>query len=314
MLTFNLENFDNILQSENSKPVMVEFWAPWCGYCQRLSAAYAEVAEEYQEELVIGNLNIDEALELAERYQVEIIPTIIIFERGKLSRRIINPPHKTAIEAFIKGNMASPEPEGIAAFKEESKEADEPVLAEAAPDMPIYEFALEKPKGELLKLATLKGKVLLIVNTATGCGFTPQYKQLEEMYAKYHKQGLEIIDIPCNQFNGQAPGTDEEIHQFCTVKYGTSFPQMKKSEVNGPNALALYKYLKSQKGFAGFGTSLKGIAMAAMMLVKDPNYKNNPDIKWNFTKFLVDRGGNVVARFEPTADMKDVVKAVEQVL
>lgn len=114
--------------------------------------------------------------------------------------------------------------------------------------MNIYDYKVEKPNGEYLNLKDLKGKVILIVNTATGCGFTPQYKELEEMYEKFHDKGLEIIDIPCNQFAGQTPGTDEEIHEFCTLKYKTKFEQMKKSDVNGENAIELFKYLKTQKG------------------------------------------------------------------
>ena len=155
-------------------------------------------------------------------------------------------------------------------------------------------------------LAEFKGKVILVVNTATGCGFTPHYKDLENMYEKYHDQGFEIIDVPCNQFAGQTPGTDDEIHDFCTLRYNTEFPQMKKSDVNGENALPLFTYLKSQKGFEGFGHGPKALAMSAMLKKLDKNYKTNPDIKWNFTKFVIDREGNVVARFEPTAKMKDV--------
>ena len=148
------------------------------------------------------------------------------------------------------------------------------------------------------------------MNTATGCGFTPQYKDLESIYEKYHDKGLEILDIPCNHFAGQTPGTDEEIHEFCTLKYNTQFPQMKKSEVNGPGELPLYTYLKSQQGFKGFGKGAKALAMGALLHKIDKDYKNNPNIKWNFTKFLVDRKGNVIARFEPTEDMKDVEAAV----
>lgn len=180
--------------------------------------------------------------------------------------------------------------------------------------MNIYDYELELPNHETLKLSDYRGKVMLIVNTATGCGFTPQYEPLEAMYEKYHADGLEIIDIPCNQFLGQAPGTDEEIHEFCTLKYHTAFPQMKKSDVNGENELPLYTYLKSQKGFEGFGKGAKALAMAGLLKARDKNYKNNPDIKWNFTKFLVDRTGAVAARFEPTADMADVERAVKNLL
>ena len=180
--------------------------------------------------------------------------------------------------------------------------------------MSIYDYSVPTPKNGEISLKDYEGKVMLIVNTATGCGFTPHYKDLEAMYEKFHDQGLEIIDIPCNQFAGQTPGTDYEIHEFCQLKYNTKFPQMKKSDVNGENALPLYKYLKSQKGFEGFGFGPTALMMGAMLKKIDKNYKNNPEIKWNFTKFVVDRAGNVVARFEPTADMKDVAACVEKLL
>lgn len=180
--------------------------------------------------------------------------------------------------------------------------------------MGIYDYEVEMPNGEMLKLEDYKGKVIIIVNTATGCGFTPHYEPLEAMYEKYHEAGLEIIDVPCNQFAGQTPGTDEEIHEFCTLKYNTKFPRMKKVDVNGENAIPLYKYLKSRKGFEGFGKGVKAFAMNTLLKKLDKNYKNNPEIKWNFTKFVVDRNGNVVARFEPTADMKELERYVETLL
>ena len=180
--------------------------------------------------------------------------------------------------------------------------------------MGIYDYTLLDGKGNEVALKDFEGKVLLIVNTATGCGFTPHYAPMEEMYEKYHDQGLEIIDVPCNQFAGQTPGTDEEIHQFCTLKYNTQFPQMKKSDVNGENELPLYTYLKSQKGFEGFGMSPAGLAMSAMLSKIDKNYKKNPNIKWNFTKFVVNREGQVVARFEPTDSMKDVAACVASLM
>ena len=180
--------------------------------------------------------------------------------------------------------------------------------------MSIYDYSVTNTAGEGVSLKNYEGKVLHIVNTATGCGFTPQYEDIEKMYEEYHEKGLEIIDIPCNQFMGQTPGTDEEIHEFCTLHYNTQFPQMKKSEVNGENALPLYGYLKSQKGFEGFGKGMKAMAMGAMLSKIDKNYKNNPEIKWNFTKFVVDRQGNVVARFEPTADMAEVARCVASLL
>ncbi len=180
--------------------------------------------------------------------------------------------------------------------------------------MGIYDYSVFTPQGEEISLQSYEGKVLLIVNTATGCGFTPHYKDLEAIYEQYHDKGLEIIDVPCNQFAGQTPGTDEEIHTFCTLKYNTQFPQMKKSDVNGENALPLYGYLKSQQGFQGFGKGPVALAMSAMLKKIDKDYKNNPDIKWNFTKFLVDRQGNVVARFEPSESMKNVEKAVAKLV
>ena len=180
--------------------------------------------------------------------------------------------------------------------------------------MSFYDLKATLQNGEEVSMGNYKGKVLLVVNTATGCGFTPQYKALEEMYEKFHDRGFEIIDIPCNQFAGQAPETDEEIHQFCTLKYNTRFPQMKKSDVNGENELPLYTYLKGQQGFKGFGFGPAALAMGAMLKKIDKDYKNNPAIKWNFTKFAVDRDGNVVARFEPTEDMKKVESFVEGLL
>ena len=178
----------------------------------------------------------------------------------------------------------------------------------------IYDFSLERRDGSKFSLEENRGKVMLIVNTATGCGFTPHYEPIEQLYEELHDKGFEVIDVPCNQFAGQTPGNDEEIHEFCQLKYNTQFEQFKKSDVNGENALPLFTYLKEQKGFEGFGKGPAALAMSAMMLKVDKNYKKNPDIKWNFTKFLVDREGNVVARFEPTADMKKVVEAVKELV
>ena len=143
--------------------------------------------------------------------------------------------------------------------------------------MDIYDFSVVKNNGEEISLSEYKGKVLLIVNTATGCGFTPQYRDLEDLYKKYNSEGLEILDFPCNQFGHQAPGTDMEINSFCTLKYDTTFPRFKKIDVNGENASPLYKWLKKAKGGI-FGNA----------------------IKWNFTKFLIDRNGKVVDRYAPT--------------
>jgi len=180
--------------------------------------------------------------------------------------------------------------------------------------MNFYDLSVTAADGTEIPMKNYEGKVVMIVNTATGCGFTPHYAPMEEMYEKYHDQGLEIIDVPCNQFAGQAPESDEEIHEFCTLKYHTQFPQMKKSDVNGETAIPLYQYLKSQKGFEGFGKGPKALAMSALLKKMDKDYKNNPEIKWNFTKFIVNREGEVVKRFEPTADMKKVEEYVSSLL
>ena len=180
--------------------------------------------------------------------------------------------------------------------------------------MSFYDIKVEAPDGSEVSMEDYRGKVVLVVNTATGCGFTPHYKDLESIYERFHDQGLEIIDVPCNQFAGQAPESDEEIHEFCQLKYNTQFPQMKKSDVNGEGAIELFKYLKSQKGFEGFGNGPKALAMNTLLKSIDKDYKNNPEIKWNFTKFLINREGEVVARFEPTKNMKDVEKAVEDLI
>ena len=180
--------------------------------------------------------------------------------------------------------------------------------------MGFYDLSVTAPDGSQVSMADFKGKVVLVVNTATGCGFTPHYAPIEEMYEKYHDQGFEVVDVPCNQFKGQTPGTDEEIHEFCTLKYHTQFPQMKKSDVNGENAIELFKYLKSQKGFEGFGKGPAALAMSALLKTIDKDYKNNPEIKWNFTKFVINREGEVVARFEPTEDMKKVEECVASLM
>ena len=178
----------------------------------------------------------------------------------------------------------------------------------------IYDYKVTTGKGGTLDLADYKGKVILVVNTATGCGFTPQYAPIEQLYKDYHEQGLEILDIPCNQFGGQAPGTDEEIHEFCTVHYNTTFPQMKKADVNGENELPLYTYLKAQKGFEGFDEHPFKELLEGMFAKADPEWDKKPDIKWNFTKFVIDREGNVAARFEPTADMAKVEECIKSLL
>lgn len=157
--------------------------------------------------------------------------------------------------------------------------------------MNIYDFKVKAQDGSEVSLADYKGKVLLIVNTATGCGFTPQYEGLQDLYEKYQSQGLEILDFPCNQFANQAPGDDGEIHSFCTGRYGITFPQFSKIDVNGKNESPVFKYLKSQKG--GF---------------------MNSNVKWNFTKFLVDKNGNVIERFAPTVTPEKIENKIKECL
>lgn len=179
----------------------------------------------------------------------------------------------------------------------------------------IYDFIVKDRKGADVSLSTYSGKVLLVVNTATRCGFTPQYEELEALYKTYRDNGLEILDFPCNQFGNQAPGSEEEIHEFCQLNYGTEFPQFKKIEVNGENEAPLFSFLKEKKGFAGFDLEHPiGKILDEMLTKADANYASSPSIKWNFTKFLIDRDGNVVARFEPTAAMSEVEKAIKALL
>ena len=157
--------------------------------------------------------------------------------------------------------------------------------------MNIYDFKVRSAKGEDVSMADYKGKVLLIVNTATGCGFTPQYEGLQKLYDKYKDKGLEILDFPCNQFGHQAPGTEEEIQEFCTLKYKPTFPLFAKVEVNGKNEEPLFRYLKSQEGgFLG------------------------DDIKWNFTKFLVSRNGTVVGRYAPITKPESIESDIQKLL
>ena len=178
----------------------------------------------------------------------------------------------------------------------------------------VYDFKVADLEENTVSMDAYKGKVLLIVNTATKCGFTPQYKELQEIYEKYHAQGFEVLDFPCNQFGEQAPGSNEEIHKFCTDNYETTFPQFSKIDVNGENELPLYSFLKQEKGFEGLPDGPHVDVLKNMFAQADPEWESKPDIKWNFTKFVVDREGNVVARFEPTADMADVEKCVSSLL
>ncbi len=186
---------------------------------------------------------------------------------------------------------------------------------EAAAGKNVYQFCVKGENGQNVSLEKYAGKALLIVNTATKCGFTPQYEELESLYQDYRDKGFEILDFPCNQFGEQAPGSYEEIHAFCTGKYNISFPQFEKIDVNGENADPLFVYLKSQKGFQGFNTKDRiGKFLDNRFRKQDPNYDQNPDIKWNFTKFLVDKEGKVVERFEPTATAADIEVKLKEIL
>lgn len=178
----------------------------------------------------------------------------------------------------------------------------------------IFQYKVKDASGQMTSLSPYEGQVILIVNTATQCGFTPQYSELEALYQKYKSKGFIILDFPCNQFGGQAPGSYEDIHKYCTAKYDIHFPQFSKIDVNGVNADPLFVYLKTERGFQGFGNDAKGKFMDRMLRKKDPNYDKTPDIKWNFTKFLIDKRGRVVARFEPTQPIADVEKAIVELL
>ena len=180
--------------------------------------------------------------------------------------------------------------------------------------MSVYDFKVAARDGSEVSLSDYSGKVLLIVNTATGCGFTPHYEPLEAMYAELRDRGFEILDFPCNQFADQAPESDDEIHEFCTVKFGTEFPQFKKIEVNGDGADPLFVHLATEKPFEGFGKGLKNKALEKVAAANNKKFGEKAYIGWNFTKFLVDREGNVIARFEPTVDMDEVKAAVEAAL
>ncbi len=179
----------------------------------------------------------------------------------------------------------------------------------------IYEFEVENTKHEKISLADYKGKVLLIVNTASRCGFTPQYTELETMHKELKDKGFEILDFPCNQFGQQAPESDEEYVQFCQLNYKTEFPQFHKIDVNGENEIPLYTYLKSQKTFVDFDPKHNLTPILVDIFDKNmPGWRETSDIKWNFTKFLIDRNGNVVERFEPTATAETMLPKIKELL
>lgn len=180
--------------------------------------------------------------------------------------------------------------------------------------MSIYEYGYTSIENNEVNMSEYEGKVLLIVNTASKCGFTPQYEGLEKLYKEYGDKGLVVIGFPCNQFMEQEPGSEEEISEFCSVRYGVTFPLAQKSDVRDESAIPLYKYLTSQKGFDGPGKGVKAKAMASMLKKRYKDGYTDDQIKWNFTKFLVDRQGNVVARYEPTVEPKDISADIEALL
>ena len=181
--------------------------------------------------------------------------------------------------------------------------------------MGIYDFTVKTNRGVEKSLADYKGKVLLIVNTASKCGFTPQFEELQTLYKNYKEKGLEILGFPCNQFAGQEPGTNEEVQQFCKLNYGVTFQIFEKGDVRGENAQPLFKYLTSEKKFEGFDMNHPVAAKLLEALQKNfPEYLEGDGIKWNFTKFLVDREGKVVARYEPTTTPAAIAADIEKLL
>ena len=179
--------------------------------------------------------------------------------------------------------------------------------------MEIYDLVVKNRNDEDVKLSDYKGKVLIIVNTATGCGFTPQYEGLEKLYKKYHDKGLEVLDFPCNQFGNQAPGTDDEIHEFCALKYNTSFDQFAKVDVNGENELPLYTFLKNAIGEDTISGVKNKLAMKTVEKISK-TAKDKKDIKWNFTKFLVDKKGCVVGRYSPTYKPENMEEKIKELI
>lgn len=179
----------------------------------------------------------------------------------------------------------------------------------------VFDFSVKDRKGKPVSLKEYANEVLLIVNTATRCGFTPQYEELEALYEKYHSQGFEILDFPCNQFKEQAPGSIEEINQFCTLNFGTTFKRFAKLEVNGKGEHPLYTFLKSKKGFAGFNPlHEKSARLTERMRAADPEFEKDSSIKWNFTKFLIDRNGTVVGRYAPTVTPEKLDEKVKELI
>lgn len=181
--------------------------------------------------------------------------------------------------------------------------------------MNFYDFSAKKINGQNLNMSEYKGKVLVVVNTASKCGFTPQYGDLEKIYKKYNNQGLEIVGFPCNQFLEQEPGSNKDVTEFCKINYGVTFQLFEKIDVRGFSAHPIFKYLSEAAHFQGFNLNEpNGKFLNSMLKEKFPEYLIGNSIKWNFTKFLIDREGNVVGRFEPTVDPLDMIPKIEELL
>lgn len=181
--------------------------------------------------------------------------------------------------------------------------------------MSVYHYSAKTIKGNPISLEEYKGKVLLIVNTASNCKFTPQYEDLQKLYLKYKDQGFEILGFPCNQFMEQEPGDNSEILSFCTLNYGVTFPLFSKIEVNGPDAHPLYKYLKENAPFKGFDLDNPQDKLLNMLLnEKFPEFNQGDEIRWNFTKFIVDKNGNVFDRFESSVEPSELEPYIKRML
>lgn len=180
--------------------------------------------------------------------------------------------------------------------------------------MSIYEYSLESVEGKTIPLSNYQGKVMLLVNTASKCGFTPQYEGLEKLYRTYQDQGLVVIGFPCNQFSEQEPGTNSEIQEFCKIRYGVSFPLSAKINVRDENADPIFQYLTEYSKFEGFGKGLKNKALELMLKHKYGKQFSDNSIKWNFTKFLIGRDGKIAGRFEPTVTPESLTTVIEECL
>ena len=180
--------------------------------------------------------------------------------------------------------------------------------------MSIYDYVYTSIEGNPVSMSQYKGKVVLIVNTASKCGFAPQYEGLETLYQRYRDQGFEVIGFPCNQFMDQEPGDEAAISEFCSVRYGVTFPMSAKADVRGDDAIPLFRYLTEQKGFEGMGKGIKNKAFDMMLKARYKDGYKDSQVKWNFTKFLVDRQGEVSARFEPVVEPAEIAAYIEKLL